>query len=60
MGGKEGRQRNYAFGEFCVDPTARIISSSDEAIHLPARPFDVLCFLIENRDRAVSRNELLD
>ena len=60
MDGKEGRQRNYAFGEFCVDPTARIISSSDAPIHLPARPFDVLCFLIENRDRAVSRNELLD
>src|SRR5688572_21275079 len=32
----------------------------NEEVHLPKRPFDVLRFLIENRERVISRDEFLD
>ncbi|MFT3744387.1 MAG: winged helix-turn-helix domain-containing protein [Pyrinomonadaceae bacterium] len=60
MDGKGSRKRTYSFGEHCLDPDSRTVISPDGEIHLAARPFDVLTFLIENSDRAVSRNELLD
>lgn len=49
----------YRFGEYCLDPTARELWRGDEPHPLPRLIFDSLVFLVENRDRAVSRDELI-
>jgi len=53
-------QQKIVFGEFRFESESRTLWRGGEEIHLAKRPFDVLRFLIENRERVVSRNELLD
>lgn len=48
------------FGEFRLEQHARGLRRNGAEIHLAERPFQVLKFLIENRDRLVERRELLD
>jgi TolB-like protein/Tfp pilus assembly protein PilF len=47
-------------GDFLLEPDKRLLSCADAHIHLAHRPFQVLLYLIEQRDRVVSRRELLD
>lgn len=49
----------YRFGEYELDLAARELRLRDQAVVLPARVFECLCCLIEHRDRAVSRDELV-
>ena len=55
-----GHHKNYAFGEFDLETELQTLRRGTAEIHLAKRPFDVLLFLIENRERVVSRDELLD
>lgn len=50
----------YSFGEFALEPDKKLLTCEGATVHLANRPFQVLLFLIENRDRMVSRAELLD
>jgi TolB-like protein/DNA-binding winged helix-turn-helix (wHTH) protein/Tfp pilus assembly protein PilF len=50
----------YFLGEFTLDPDKKLLTCEGVPIHLANRPFQVLLHLIENRDRMVSRTELLD
>ncbi len=50
----------YSLGEFTLDPGKKLLTCEGAAVHLANRPFQVLLHLIENRDRMVSRAELLD
>lgn len=50
----------YKFGDFALDPFAQILTLRDEPVHLAHRPFEILTALIENRDRVMTRAELLD
>lgn len=50
---------SYEFSEFRLDPGARELWRGGELVDLPPLPFDVLTFLVENRERAVSRDELI-
>jgi TolB-like protein/DNA-binding winged helix-turn-helix (wHTH) protein/Tfp pilus assembly protein PilF len=50
----------YLLGEFALEPDKRSLMRGGQSVHLTAGPFQVLVYLIENRDRVVSRNELLD
>ncbi|HSE99182.1 MAG TPA: tetratricopeptide repeat protein [Blastocatellia bacterium] len=52
--------KRYVLGEFELEPDKRLLTRTGEPIHLSNRPFQVLLYLIENRDRVVSRHELLD
>ena len=52
--------KRYLLGEFLFEPEKRVITRDGESIHLPNKPFQVLLYLIENRDRVVTRWELLD
>ncbi len=52
-------QRSYRFGEFRVDPTLRELHRGDRLIALPPHVFDCLAYLIEHRERAVGRDELV-
>lgn len=49
----------YLFGEYALDLATRELRFRGEAVALPARVFECLVCLIEHRDRAVSRDELV-
>jgi DNA-binding winged helix-turn-helix (wHTH) protein/TolB-like protein/Flp pilus assembly protein TadD len=52
--------RHYRFEAFRLDTHTRELRDGDgPAIPLTAKAFDTLCFLIENRHRVVSKDELL-
>lgn len=52
--------RRYDLGQYNLEPDKRLLRDGDESVHLANGPFQVLLYLIENRDRVVTRNELLD
>ena len=43
----------YRFGRFLLDPAKRILLRGDAAITLPPKAFDVIVYLLEQRERAV-------
>src|SRR5277367_2781463 len=49
----------YRFGEFVLDPGRRTLSRADSAVALTPKAFDVLLFLVQNPNRLVSKEELL-
>ncbi|GAA0724221.1 hypothetical protein GCM10009105_36810 [Dokdonella soli] len=49
----------YRFDDFHLDPATRELRSGGALVALPARAFDCLAYLIEHRDRAVGRDELI-
>ncbi len=50
----------FSFGGFRLDTRLLELRRDDIAMHMEPRAFDVLRLLIENRDRVVSKDELLD
>ncbi len=53
--------KTYRLGEFQLDPNKRLLKGADgRAVHLANKPFQVLLYFVENRERMVSRQELLD
>jgi DNA-binding winged helix-turn-helix (wHTH) protein len=53
-------ERTYRFGEFTLNGPARELRRGDAPIALSPRAFDCLLHLIEHRDRAVGKDELID
>src|SRR5438552_565581 len=53
-------RKRYLLDEYWFAPDERLLSRSGKPIHLPKKPFEVLAYLVENRDRFVGRTELLD
>lgn len=51
--------RAYRFGAFLLDADTRELHLGDAAVALPARVLDCLVYLIERRERAVGRDELI-
>lgn len=47
------------FGEYTLDPDARELRRGDLLITLSPKVFDCIAYLIEHRDRAVGRDELV-
>lgn len=54
------REERYRFDEFELDPARYELRRDGEAVHVEPRALDLLRYLVEHRDRMVSRNELLD
>src|SRR5262245_23293247 len=52
--------KKYVLGDFVLEPDKRVLSRDDTPVRLAHRPFQVLLYLVEHRDRMVSRRELLD
>ena len=48
----------FCFAAHTIDPTRREVRLRDEVVHVEPQVFDLLLYLIENRDRVVSKNEL--
>lgn len=51
--------RKYRFGAFLLDPARRELWRDEEPLRLPPKAFDCLVYLVEHRDRAVGRDELI-
>src|ERR1700737_170574 len=49
----------FAFGDHVVDVDRRELRRGAERIALEPQVFDLLVYLVENRDRVVSRDDLL-
>jgi DNA-binding winged helix-turn-helix (wHTH) protein len=53
--------KDFLIGEFEIEPgTRRLRRSGGALVHLANRPFQVLLYLVVNRDRLVPRAELLE
>ncbi|MDC8015018.1 winged helix-turn-helix domain-containing protein [Tahibacter soli] len=50
---------SYRFGEFRVDPATRRLWKGEDGVALRPKVFDCIVYLIEHRDRAVGRDELI-
>ncbi len=50
---------HYRFGLFRLDPESRELWRDDQLVQLPRRAFDCLLHLLEHRDRACDRDELV-
>lgn len=54
-------EKRYVLGDYRLEAERRLLLRRDgQPVHLTNKPFQVLLYLIEHRDRVVSRNELLD
>ena len=53
-------EESYRFGPFTVDPVAYTLRRTGELIPIAPRPFDLLVYLLQNRSRLVTKDELLD
>ncbi|MGN6519792.1 MAG: winged helix-turn-helix domain-containing protein [Dokdonella sp.] len=51
--------RTYRFGEFRLLPARRELWRGDVQLAVPPRAFDCIVYLVEQRDRAVGRDELI-
>ncbi len=52
--------KRYKLDDYLLDAEAQLLSKDGNRVRLNGLPLQVLIFLIENRDRLVSRSELLD
>lgn len=49
----------FQFGSILLDPARRVLRKGSHILHLTPKEFDILLYLLQNADRAVSREELL-
>src|SRR5204862_3193507 len=49
----------YRFGQFALDARKRTVSRADSPVSLTPKAFDVLLFLVQNPNRLVTKEELL-
>jgi len=52
-------KRQYRFGEFLLDQAAGWLRQGEREVELPPKAFQVLGYLIEQRERVVSKQELM-
>ncbi len=52
-------QETYRFGRFVLEPDRRCLCADAAVVPLGARAFDILLLLVRNRDRVVSKDEIL-
>jgi DNA-binding winged helix-turn-helix (wHTH) protein len=53
-------KRSYCFGPFRLDIVNKLLFKGVELVHLDAKRFEVLCFLVENPNRPISTSEILN
>jgi len=49
----------FSFGDFVLDPDRRELTRATEAVTIGPQVFDLLTFLVHNRERVVSKDDLL-
>src|SRR5215831_7478513 len=53
------RRMRFLFGDCALDPARRELCRGGEAVHVEPQVFDLLLYLIQNRDHVVSKDDLL-
>lgn len=53
------RPTTYRFADFLLDPAARELRRGDERVALPPKSLECLIYLVEHRERAIGRDELI-
>ncbi|MEO5559490.1 MAG: transcriptional regulator [Dokdonella sp.] len=51
--------RSYRFGAFRLDPATRELHRGSAPVPVPPRAFDCIVYLVQHRERAVGRDELI-
>ena len=52
-------RRGFAFASYIVDPVRRLVWQDRRLLPIEGKPFEILVFLVEHRDRIVEKDELL-
>ena len=52
--------KRYVLGGYRLEPDRQLLCAGDQPVHLPKKPFQVLLYLVEHRERFVSTAELLE
>jgi DNA-binding winged helix-turn-helix (wHTH) protein/TolB-like protein/Flp pilus assembly protein TadD len=55
-----GQSSLFRFGGFVLDVPQRRLLRSGEEVYLPPKTFDLLCHLLKNRGRVLTKDELLE
>lgn len=50
----------FEFGDYRLDPVRRELQRHGERVHVEPRVFDLILYLLQNRERVVCQDELLD
>lgn len=53
-------ETSYDFGGVHIDTSARTVTVDDEKIEMTPKEYDLLCYLIKNKNQALSREQLLE
>ncbi len=56
----EQTQRFYTFGEFKIEKTERLLTRRGEVVPLPPKAVELLFVLLENNNRVVTKEELMN
>ena len=56
----DGPVESIRFGDIEIDLASVVLRTGDGPVHVEPQVFDVLAYLARNRERVVSKNELLD
>ena len=56
----DARGITYLLGDYLLAPDKRLLCRAGRPVSITGKPFHVLVYLVEHRDRVVSRAELLD
>ena len=51
--------RLYHFGDFALDPRRRLLTRAGSSVSLTSKAFDLLHFLVQNPNRLIMKDELL-
>jgi DNA-binding winged helix-turn-helix (wHTH) protein/TolB-like protein len=55
----ENKRFVYEFGKFMLDPREKTLFTDGAPLHLPAKEFETLLLLVENNNRALSKEEMM-
>ena len=58
--GESINQNTFAFSGYVIDFDKRIVYENDVNINLTSKEYDLLLFLLENKSKAFSRDQILD
>ena len=56
----KGINNLYEFGPFRLDPAKRVLLRGEEPVSLTPKVFDTLLLLVQNRDRVMPKEELMN
>lgn len=57
---KDEKSNLIKYGEYQIDLDKRRVFNNDEIIVLTSKEYDLLCFLIDNKNKALSREQIIE